>query len=190
MRLPRKRWHRHRYILAEGMGVPTPFDTWIAESMAEDEAGLFEPRIGHHQPGESVQAVKTRILIVEDDRDTREVIAFYLSSLGYESVLAASAKTAIELARQRKPDLMLTDLQMPEVDGLELIRRCREDKELSDLPILAVTAYGNEKIEQARFAGADACLAKPINFTNLAQTIEAILDQPRGQSLSHVAGRG
>lgn len=182
MRLPRKRWHRHRYLLAEGQGVPTPFDTWITESLAVDDPSLFEPQPGHHRHGESLLAVKTRVLIAEDDRDTREVIAFYLSSLGYEPATAASGQTALEMARRRKPDILLTDIQMPEVDGLELIRRLRDDEDLSTLPILAVTAFGAEMSEQALAAGADACLPKPLNFPNLAQTIEAILDQTGGRS--------
>jgi len=182
MRLPRKRWHRHRYLLVEGHGVPTPFDTWITESLAVEDPSLFEPQPGHQRHGERSLAVKTRVLIAEDDRDTREVIAFYLSSLGYESVTAASGQAALDLAQQHRPDLLLTDIQMPEIDGLELIRRLRADEELSTLPILAVTAFGAEMSQQALAVGADACLAKPINFANLAQTLEAILDQTGGRS--------
>jgi two-component system cell cycle response regulator DivK len=168
--------------MVDGHGVPTPFDTWIAESLAVEDPNLFERQTGHQWQDERTQVVKTRVLIAEDDEDTREVIAFYLSSLGYEPVTAASGKTALEMAKQRRPDILLTDIQMPDVDGLELIRRLRSDQELSALPILAVTAYGAETLEKALAVGADACLAKPLNFANLAQTIEAILGQADGRS--------
>jgi CheY-like chemotaxis protein len=173
MRLPRRRWHRHRYQLSEGFSIPTPFDTWIAESLARDDAGLFE---AERQPRDERRlAVRPQILVAEDDRDTREVLAFYLGSMGYEALIVVSGRAAMELARQRRPDLLLADVDLPDVDGLELIRRLRAEEALSGLPILAVTPHGSEETEKAMAAGADACLAKPLDFANLAQTIEGML---------------
>ena len=174
MRLQRRRWHRHRYQMVEGHGIPTPFDTWIGESLAGEDAYPFQ-HAGNLPGGERTRAAKARVLIAEDDRDTREVLAFYLSSIGYEALTATCGSTAIDLAQRRHPDLLLTDLTMPNVDGIELIERLRSDGSLNRLPILAMTAHGAEKRERAMAAGADACLAKPLDFANLAQAIEGIL---------------
>jgi len=175
MRLQRRRWHRHRYLLTEGPGVPTPFDTWITESMARDDLNPFDRQATHPRQNRRAQTSKAKVLIAEDDRDTREVLAFYLDSLGYEVMTAPHGSTAISLAQQRRPDILLTDINMPNVDGLELIRRLRADRVLGRVPILAMTAYGTERAEKAMAMGADACLAKPLDFANLAQMIEGML---------------
>jgi len=175
MRLQRRRWHRHRYFLTEGHGVPTPFDTWISESMSRDDVNPFDRQIEHQRQSRRASTIKAKILVVEDDRDTREVLAFYLDSLDYEVVTASCGRTGMDAVRQHRPDLMLTDIHMPHMDGVELIERLRSDRLLRELPILAMTAYGTEKAEKAIAAGADACMAKPLDFANLAQTIEGML---------------
>jgi CheY-like chemotaxis protein len=180
MRLQRRRWHRHRYQLVEG-NIPTPFDTWITESLAVDEAAFYDYSAGQRRQGRAV-AAKGTVLIAEDDRDAREEIAFYLSSLGYESLTASCDGAAMEVARQRQPDLLLADLNPPQTGGLELLRRWRSDRELRGAPILAIIAQGVEASDQAMSAGADVCLAKPLDFANLAQTLEALLGQPGRQS--------
>jgi two-component system cell cycle response regulator DivK len=162
-------------LLTEGGGGPTPFDTWITESLAREDAHHFDFAAGGQQPGERATAVKVEVLVAEDDRDTREVLTFYLGSLGYEAITVTSSGAAFDLARQRRPDLLIADANLPGGEGLELIRRFRADYLLNGLPILAVTAYGAEKTERAVEAGADACVAKPLNFTSLAQTIEGLL---------------
>ncbi len=175
MKIRRRRWHRHRYLLTGATAVPSPFDTWIAESLASDDADHFyqQPEVESEKRG--AWKIRGKVLVAEDDRDTREVIAFYLNSLGYQVITASCGRTALELVRQDLPDLLLTDIQMPDLDGLELIRQLRADPSLAGMPIVAITAYGAEKIGKAIAAGADACLAKPLDLARLAQNVEGLL---------------
>jgi len=81
-------------------------------------------------------------MVVDDTADVRELMALELRSQGYDVVEAADGREAVELAKQKCPDLILMDIQMPEVDGLEAARLIREIKGLCRMPIVAFSAYG------------------------------------------------
>ena len=86
------------------------------------------------------------------------------------------SREALEAARNLKPDLVITDIQLPHVTGLELMELIRKDAELKDVPIMAVTAYsGVGDDERIRAAGAQAYVAKPISVVRFAETVEELL---------------
>jgi len=103
-----------------------------------------------------------RILVAEDDRDNRHIVVKVLTREGYEILEAADGRAAVDAARAYRPDLIMMDVGMPYVDGLEASRRLKADPESADIPIIALTAFamrGDE--ERARQAGCDGYLSKP-----------------------------
>ena len=104
----------------------------------------------------------TKILVVDDTPDARELMASILGLEQFEVVMAADGVEGIELARSKSPDLIITDLTMPRLPGLEMIHRLREMPEFKTVPILAVTSTGMERAVEAIKAGANRALARPI----------------------------
>jgi CheY-like chemotaxis protein len=116
------------------------------------------------------------ILIVDDNPTNTKLLAFILSSRGYDVRTAASADEALSTIAEKKPRLILMDIQLPGMDGLTLTRRLKADPATSDISIVAATAYamkGDE--ERAIAAGCDGYLTKPINTRQLPLDIERIL---------------
>jgi two-component system cell cycle response regulator DivK len=103
-----------------------------------------------------------KILVVEDDTDNRRIVAKVLSVEGYEVVEATDGVQALSRARGERPDLILMDLALPNMDGWEATRRLKADPETRTIPVVALTAFamrGDE--EQARAAGCDDYIPKP-----------------------------
>ena len=103
-----------------------------------------------------------RILVVEDTEDNRQIIRDLLSSVGYELIEAADGAEGVAMAQSQHPDLILMDIQLPQIDGYEATRRIKADPALRHIPIIVVTSYalGGDEAE-ARAAGCDAYMAKP-----------------------------
>jgi two-component system, OmpR family, alkaline phosphatase synthesis response regulator PhoP len=122
------------------------------------------------KPGEEVDTV----LVVDDERNIRELIQLYLSNAGYRVVYAADGAEALRLARSDKPDLVVLDLMLPQVDGYEVCRRLR--REGNDLPIIMLTARDDDvdKIVGLEL-GADDYMTKPFNPRELVARIKAVL---------------
>lgn len=127
-------------------------------------------------PGSS----SARILIAEDHLDSREALRILLEAFGFRVETAVHGRDALDLALAAPPDLILMDVMMPEVDGLEVIRRLRQDERTRAVPVIAVTAMdGAQRL--AIQAGADDFVAKPIDTRSLLGKIQSLLDQcPRG----------
>jgi two-component system, OmpR family, alkaline phosphatase synthesis response regulator PhoP len=102
------------------------------------------------------------ILVVEDDLDTLDVITVSLELSDYEVIVARNGLEGIEKACAKRPDLIVTDLRMPHLDGIEMIRLLRSRPECASVPILVMTAYDMDLAKEAIQAGADRALAKPI----------------------------
>jgi two-component system cell cycle response regulator DivK len=118
-----------------------------------------------------------KILIVEDNALNIKLFCDLLAAHGHEPEAVTDSRNAIDVAREFSPDLVITDIQLPHVSGLELIKLFRADENLSDVPIMAVTAYsahGDE--ERIREAGAQAYVAKPISVVRFAQTVDELLE--------------
>ena len=112
------------------------------------------------------------VLLVEDDRDTREMYFAYLSYSGMLVTEAATGRGALERVAEHRPDVVVTDIAMPEMDGLELSRRLRAAATTRDVPIIAVSGQASER---ARAAGADVVLEKPCEPDKLLHVIEDVL---------------
>jgi two-component system, cell cycle response regulator DivK len=118
-----------------------------------------------------------KILIVEDNALNIKLFCDLLAAHGHEPEAVTDSRNAIDVAREFSPDLVITDIQLPHVSGLDLIKLIRADEKLSEVPIMAVTAYsahGDE--ERIREAGAQAYVAKPISVVRFAQTVDELLE--------------
>jgi two-component system cell cycle response regulator DivK len=126
-----------------------------------------------------------RILIVEDNALNIKLFCDLLAAHGHEPEAVTDSRFALDAARQFEPDLVITDIQLPHVSGLDLIRMIRKDEKLADVPIMAVTAYsarGDE--ERIRAAGAQAYVSKPISVMRFAQTVDELLAGKHEPALS------
>jgi CheY-like chemotaxis protein len=118
------------------------------------------------------------ILIVDDNASNIKLLAFLLTSKGYEVRTAASAAEALAVLEEFLPKLILMDIQLPGMDGLELTRRIKADAWLVGVIVLALTAYamkGDE--EKALAAGCDGYVTKPIDTRTLSNVIQGYLDR-------------
>jgi two-component system cell cycle response regulator DivK len=121
-----------------------------------------------------------KILIVEDNALNIKLFCDLLAAHGHEPQAVTDSRLALDAAREFRPDLVITDIQLPHVSGLELIRMLRADAELREVPIMAVTAYsaqGDE--ERIRAAGAQAYVSKPISVARFAAGVEELLHGTR-----------
>jgi two-component system, cell cycle response regulator DivK len=117
------------------------------------------------------------ILLVEDDRDTREMYSEFLSYSGMRVTEASNGRGALESIRSERPDVVVTDIAMPGMDGLELSRRLRASEPTRDVPIIAVSGNASAR---ARDAGiANVVLDKPCAPDELLHVIEDVLQNPK-----------
>ena len=114
------------------------------------------------------------VLLVDDDSDIREMYSDYLSCSGLIVTTEATGRTAFETACLQHPDVVVTDIAMPQMDGLELSRRLREELLTRDIPIIAVSGQSPAR---AHAAGADVVLVKPCEPDRLLHVIEDVLRQ-------------
>jgi len=124
-----------------------------------------------------------RILIVEDNPQNMRLMEMIFSAKNYVLLKASDGEEALELARKEHPDLIIMDMQLPRMSGLEVTRRLRQLPAFSETPIIAITAYAMKgDREKALNAGCDAYLSKPINARELPKVIAQFLGQPKGKS--------
>ena len=128
------------------------------------------------------------VLLVEDFDDSRFMLRMLLEMSGYQVDEATNGRQAVELARERCPDLVLMDLSLPEIDGLEATRQIREITRLCHVPIIAVTAHCPEDYDSlAKRAGCNEFVSKPVDFDNLESTISRLISQRTEESLATAA---
>lgn len=116
-----------------------------------------------------------KILVVEDNLDTRELIHLHLSIEGFTVVIAADGREGLYMASAERPDLIISDVNMPEVSGLEMIRQLRSQPELQNTPILVLTALGPEEMDLGIRAGADRAMNKPVHLDALVDEVRELL---------------
>ena len=122
--------------------------------------------------------MKNIILIAEDYDDARAYLVFILQSYGFEVYEAVNGKEALEIAKTYHPHLILMDISMPVMDGLEATRLIRKSSnDLSHTPIIAVTAFGESYRTKAIEAGCNEIVAKPVDFDELESIINKYLAQ-------------
>ena len=116
-----------------------------------------------------------KILIVEDDPETRDFATIILELKGYDVVIARNGREGIDQARAEQPDLIVTDLRMPGLNGIDMIRQLRSQPECASVPIVVITASQMDHAQQAIRAGASRVLAKPFAPELLRASIKELL---------------
>jgi two-component system cell cycle response regulator DivK len=129
------------------------------------------------KPGRTgIRPPRQRVLIVEDNDLNMKLFNDLLVAHGYDTLQTKDGVEALALARQHRPDLILMDIQLPEVSGLEVTKWIKEDKSLSMIPIIAVTAFAMKgDREKMRDGGCEDYIAKPISVASFLQTVERFL---------------
>ena len=119
-----------------------------------------------------------KILVVEDNALNIKLFCDLLAAHGHQTEAVTDSRDALSTARAFVPDLVITDIQLPHVSGIELMQLLRADDELKAVPIMAVTAYaapGDD--ERIRAAGASAYVSKPISVVRFAETVDQLLEE-------------
>ena len=128
------------------------------------------------------------VMIVEDNELNMKLFHDLLEANGYRTVGTRNGLEVLDLARKRRPDLILMDIQLPEVSGLEVTKWLKEDPELQAIPVVAVTAFAMKGDEgRIREGGCEAYLSKPISVPKFIETIRRFLGV--GQSMPAVSSR-
>ena len=121
-----------------------------------------------------------RILVVEDNALNIKLFCDLLTAHGHDAQPVTDSREALAAARSFAPDLIITDIQLPHLSGLELMQLVRADEALSDVPIMAVTAYAAQgDDERIRAAGAQSYVSKPISVARFVEAVEALLEAGR-----------
>jgi len=117
------------------------------------------------------------ILLVEDDEDTRYLMRLELERRGYRLIEAEDGEKAVALAQQEHPDIILMDISLPRMDGLEATKLIRNHDRMHAIPVVAVTAHQESDYrEEAKASGFDAYVTKPIDFDWLSELMVGLID--------------
>jgi len=134
------------------------------------------PSIVHPLPSVfSMQRLK--ILLVEDDDDLRALYSYMLAATGYKVLAVRNGLEALAEIQVNRPDVIVTDIMMPGLSGLDLIMAVRSNDELADLPVVAITSFGDSLREEARAAGATDSIDKPTEIARMREVIEATVSR-------------
>jgi two-component system cell cycle response regulator DivK len=124
-----------------------------------------------------------KILIVEDNQENCEALSRRLERRGYSVIIATDGRAGVTMAQEEHPDLILMDLNLPDVDGWEATRMIKASTETATIPIIALTAHAIAGDEQrALQAGCDDYHSKPVEFSRLLGQIEGLLNTPKQQA--------
>ena len=116
------------------------------------------------------------VLIVEDNELNMKLYNDLLEAFGYATVKTRDGRKAVELAREHRPDLIIMDIQLPEISGLKVTQLLKEDKDLAAIPVVAVTAFAMRGDEQRiRAGGCEAYLSKPISVASFIETVRKFI---------------
>ena len=118
-----------------------------------------------------------KILIIEDNDLNLKLFRDLLEANGYQTDETKEGINALELTKREKPDLILMDIQLPEISGLDVTRQIKGDIEVADIPIIAVTAFAMKDDEEKILrAGCEAYISKPISIGNFLETVKQFLE--------------
>jgi two-component system, cell cycle response regulator DivK len=135
-----------------------------------------ESDAGGKPRGAKICAMAKTVLIVEDSELNMRLFNDLLMAFGYRTVKTREGANAVALAREHKPDLIVMDIQLPEISGLDITQELKKDPELKAIPVVAVTAFAMRGDEQKILAaGCDAYLSKPISVTTFLETIRRFI---------------
>ena len=133
----------------------------------------------------------SRILVVEDEADLSDIIAFNLQRAGHTPIQARDGAEGLSLAKRERPDLLILDLMLPKMDGLEVARRLRAEPTTASIPIIMLTARADERDQLTGLAtGADDYITKPFSIPVLMARVEAVLRRTGAAANMSVAAVG
>jgi two-component system, cell cycle response regulator DivK len=125
------------------------------------------------QSGTAGRRVARKVLIVEDDELSMKLFNDLLEAHGYAVLQAMDGLEALRIVHEHRPDLILMDIQLPEISGLEITKRLKADEELRGIPVVAVTAFAmTGDAEKIRQAGCDGYLTKPISIAGFIEAVD------------------
>jgi two-component system, OmpR family, alkaline phosphatase synthesis response regulator PhoP len=116
-----------------------------------------------------------KILVVDDSSDVRDLLSWMLATSGFQVITAEDGLSGLTMAEAERPDLIITDISMPRLDGIEMIIRLRKQLQFSKVPILVISAYGSGITGDALDAGADEAMHKPVDFNSLINHVNQLL---------------
>ncbi|NBC20851.1 MAG: response regulator [Alphaproteobacteria bacterium] len=120
------------------------------------------------------------VLVVEDNELNMRLFCDLLEAFGYRTFTSRDGSNAFEIARREKPDLIIMDIQLPEVSGLDITRWIKDDEELKSIPVLAVTAFAMRADEErVREAGCEGYLSKPIQMSSFQRAVKELIPEGR-----------
>jgi DNA-binding response OmpR family regulator len=118
---------------------------------------------------------KPRILIIEDDEYSREAVEHLLKAEGCETRSAAGGVSGYCAARRFPPDVIVLDLNLPDIDGQRVLRKLRANRALGQVPIIVITGYGRDEIPAGVSSSADFCITKPASFDDVTRAVFDLL---------------
>ena len=125
-----------------------------------------------------MQDIKKKILIVQDNDLNLKLFRDLLGAHGYETFETKEGMEALAIARNVRPDLILMDIQLPEISGLDITRKIKSESDISDIPIIAVTAFAMKDDEEKILkAGCEAYISKPISIADFLDTVKRFLGE-------------
>ena len=116
-----------------------------------------------------------KILVIDDNPDTRDLTHLHLTTEGFVVVVASDGREGLYMAVAEQPDLIITDISMPELNGIELVKQLKTQPELNNVPILVLTAFGDAEMDQAIRAGAHRAMSKPVHLDSLMDEVRELL---------------
>ena len=159
---------------------PAPKPAFESFLRPAPSAVAHDHKIADHRPTESPEPtprpMTKTILIVEDNELNMKLFHDLLDAHGYKTLQTRNGREALAIAREHRPDLILMDIQLPEVSGLEVTKWLKEDDQLKKIPVVAVTAFamkGDE--ERIREGGCEAYLSKPISVGKFIETVRRFI---------------
>ncbi len=119
-----------------------------------------------------------QVLLIEDEPNIIEAISFILSRDGWSVKTHSNGADAVEMVKERKPDVVILDVMLPGKSGYDILRELRDDPEINGLPVLMLTARGQTKDREiAERAGCDAFMTKPFSNADVIETVRALADK-------------
>ena len=159
---------------SDGAGLGSKFTVKlpITTSRSTDEEEDYSDPVADER---EIHDLRLRVLVIEDSLDTLDMLKLWLSTVGCEVLIAAEAREGVRLATEQPPDLIISDIGMPEIDGYELMRTLRKTPGVEHVPAIALTGYAREEDrELAIAAGYNAHISKPANMARLLYLIKKL----------------
>jgi CheY-like chemotaxis protein len=129
-----------------------------------------------------------KILVVEDHSDSREMLTTILEGEGFSIISAQDGQAGLDMVKSERPDLIITDLNMPDMDGVEMIARLRAEPEFFNIPVLVLSGRGVGLSQDAVRAGADVAIHKPIEVASFLRLVKNLLNYVSSIGLLVYAG--